>query len=178
MSPLSASRLPTGPAGFAGLLRDLGTSWPVRRTVSCSSSYNPVAMLRYLIPTLALVATLPLAAQQPAAAPPALTAADYARAEKFMGYNTTPLVLHSAGRATWLGEAGDERFWYRVTTEKGAEAVLVNPVDGSRSPCDMSACRQALREGGGGRGGGAPQGREARSPDGTSAGLSREWHLW
>jgi dipeptidyl-peptidase-4 len=135
-------------------------------------------MLRYLIPTFALVATLPLAAQQPSATPPALTAADYARAERFMGYNTTPLVLHSAGRATWLGDAGDERFWYRVTTEKGAEAVLVNPVDGSRSACDLPACRQALREGGGGRGGGAPQGREARSPDGKSAAFIRDWNLW
>ena len=30
----------------------------------------------------------------------ALTAADYARAERFMNYNTNPLVLHSAGRVT------------------------------------------------------------------------------
>src|SRR5258706_11177222 len=36
-------------------------------------------------------------AQPRADTPRALTAADYARAERFMTYNTTPLVLHSAG---------------------------------------------------------------------------------
>ena len=41
------------------------------------------------------------------------TAADYARAEKLMGYNTTPLVAHSGVRPNWLP---DERFWYRVAT--------------------------------------------------------------
>ena len=57
-----------------------------------------------------LPSTLPVSAQQSSYAPPALTAADYARAEKFMGYNTTPLVLHGGVRPTWLG-AGDDRFW-------------------------------------------------------------------
>ncbi|MGC2656504.1 MAG: DPP IV N-terminal domain-containing protein [Bryobacteraceae bacterium] len=37
------------------------------------------------------------------------TAADYQRAEKFMPYNTTPLVTGLIGRATWLD---DDRFWY------------------------------------------------------------------
>ena len=46
-----------------------------------------------------------------------LTAADYARAEKFLTYNTTPLVLRSGVRPTWLP---DERFWYRTMTENGA----------------------------------------------------------
>ena len=66
---------------------------------------------------LAASSTLSVSAQQSSYAPAALTAADYARAEKFMAYNTTPLVLHSGVRATWLA-AGDERFWYRMTTEK------------------------------------------------------------
>ena len=35
--------------------------------------------------------------------PRAMTNADYQRAEKFMGYNTNPLVLHSGGaRPNWL----------------------------------------------------------------------------
>ena len=59
------------------------------------------------------------------------TAADYARAEKFMGYNTTPLVLHSGVRPNWLP---DERFWYRVTTAEGAEFILVDPMKGTRAP--------------------------------------------
>lgn len=59
------------------------------------------------------------------------TAAEYQRAEKFMGYNTTPLVLHAPGRPTWLP---DDRFWYRVTTENGPEFVLVDPAKGTRAP--------------------------------------------
>src|ERR671923_2235907 len=47
----------------------------------------------------------------------ALTANDYARAEKFMGYNTNPLVLGAGIRPRWLA---DDRFWYRVTTPAGS----------------------------------------------------------
>ncbi|MEO8369108.1 MAG: DPP IV N-terminal domain-containing protein [Candidatus Solibacter sp.] len=59
------------------------------------------------------------------------TAADYQRAEKLMGYNTTPLVLRSGVRPNWLP---DERFWYRVATAEGAEFVLVDPAKGTRAP--------------------------------------------
>src|ERR1035438_6576337 len=59
------------------------------------------------------------------------TAADYARAEQLMGYNTTPLVLRSGVRPNWLP---DERFWSRVTTAEGAEFVLVDPAKGTRAP--------------------------------------------
>jgi dipeptidyl aminopeptidase/acylaminoacyl peptidase len=59
------------------------------------------------------------------------TAADYARAEKMMGYNTTPLVVRSGVRPNWLP---DERFWYRITTADGAKFVLVDPVKGTRAP--------------------------------------------
>src|SRR5215467_10023425 len=59
-----------------------------------------------------------------------LAAEDYARAEKFMPYNTNPLVLHAPGRPTWLP---DDRFWYRVTTEKGTEFVLVDPIRGTKT---------------------------------------------
>jgi dipeptidyl-peptidase 4 len=62
---------------------------------------------------------------------PALTAADYAQAEKMMSYSTTPLVLRSGVRPTWLA---DERFWYRVTTAEGREFVLVDPASGTRAP--------------------------------------------
>ncbi len=61
----------------------------------------------------------------------ALTPADYARAEKFMGYNTTPLVLRNAVRPNWLP---DERFTYRVTTADGSEFILVDPAKGTREP--------------------------------------------
>jgi dipeptidyl aminopeptidase/acylaminoacyl peptidase len=64
-------------------------------------------------------------------APPAFTAADYARAEKFMAYNTTPLVFGTGIRPNWI--AGD-RFWYRVTRQDSAEFILVDPVKGTRAP--------------------------------------------
>jgi dipeptidyl aminopeptidase/acylaminoacyl peptidase len=79
-----------------------------------------------------LIAAAPAISQQHAAeSPRALTAADYARAEKFMGYNTAPLVFRAAVRPNWLP---DERFWYRVTTPEGSEFVLVDPAKGTRAP--------------------------------------------
>src|SRR6185295_19941640 len=62
---------------------------------------------------------------------PALTADDYARAEKLLGYNTNPLVLHAGVRPTWLP---DDRFWYRVATEQGNEFILVDPARGTKAP--------------------------------------------
>jgi hypothetical protein len=47
---------------------------------------------------------------QPAPAP-AVTLADYQRAESFLGYRTAPLVLNAGVRPTWLP---DGRFWYRT----------------------------------------------------------------
>src|SRR5262245_66643736 len=102
------------------------------------------------------------------AQPRALTAADYARAEKFMNYNTTPLVLHAAGRATWLPDdpstGSGSRFWYRVTTEKGSEAVLVDAARGTRAPCTLPECAASSEQGGRGGGQGAPN--DVVSPDG------------
>ena len=102
------------------------------------------------------------------------TDADYARAERFMTYNTTPLVLHSAGRATWLP---DDQFWYRTTTEKGSEAVLVDAAHATRSVCDLPACRAAGR--GRGNAGAAPATRfDVPSPDGKRTAFVRDWNLW
>jgi dipeptidyl aminopeptidase/acylaminoacyl peptidase len=83
-------------------------------------------MPRSLLTLLILLAALPAVAQ-----PRVFTAADYAQAEKFMGYNTTPLVLHGGVRVTWLA---DDRFWYRNVTSEGSEFVLVDPARGSRAP--------------------------------------------
>ena len=48
------------------------------------------------------IAGPPLAAQQAPPTPRALTADDYARAERFMGYNTNPLVFRMTVRPNWL----------------------------------------------------------------------------
>lgn len=76
---------------------------------------------------LAAAALMPAAAQQQTA----VTAADYARAEKFLGPNVTPLVVGGAVSANWLPE---ERFWYRNTTAAGSEFILVDPAKASRAP--------------------------------------------
>lgn len=94
--------------------------------------------LRALILGLALcLSTAAWAAAQSAspAAParPALTAGDYARAEKFLSYNTAPLVLHGAVQPNWVSKDGD-RFWYRTTTEGGVEFVLVDPAKRAKAP--------------------------------------------
>ena len=68
----------------------------------------------------------PAAAQQPAV----VTAADYARAEKFLQPAMGPLVVGGSVAANWLP---DERFWYRNTTAEGAEFILVDPAKRTRA---------------------------------------------
>ena len=118
------------------------------------------------------LAIVPMGAQQRA-----LTRADYARAEKFMTYNTTPLVLRSGVRPTWLE---DGRFWYRVTTDKGSEAFVVDPVKRTKAACDLAACKST--EGGRGARGAGPNAAAARndipSPDGKRTAFVREHNLW
>ncbi|MGO9269396.1 MAG: DPP IV N-terminal domain-containing protein [Terriglobia bacterium] len=81
---------------------------------------------------LGLVITSP-ARSQDAASPRALTAADYARAEKFMGYNTNPLVYHAVQPA-WTSETSGERLWYRDTDAAGTRFVIFDPVKLTKEP--------------------------------------------
>ena len=134
----------------------------------------------------AIAAAVPMRAQQAGGtgAPPprALTEADYARAEKYMTYNATPLVLRSGVRPTWLP---DGRFWYRITTETGSEAFLVDPVKATKGACDLPACAAGAAAGrgagappaGGGGGRGAAR-TDAPSPDGKRTVFIRDWNLW
>jgi dipeptidyl aminopeptidase/acylaminoacyl peptidase len=122
-----------------------------------------------------LLATTIAVAQERAAAPRTLTAADYARAEKFMPYNTTPLVLHAGVRPAWVAGDGSDRFWYRTTTEKGSEAVLVDPVKGTRSACDLPVCQASDRD----DSSRPPPGRyDELSPDRRKLAFVRDWNLW
>jgi len=108
---------------------------------------------------------------------PAMTAADYARAEKMLGGNVTPLVHRAGVRANWLP---DERFWYRVTTESGSEAVLVDPAKATKAPCTLPACAATGGRGGrGGQGGGRGAARtDVPSPDGKRTAYIKDWNLW
>ncbi len=60
-----------------------------------------------------------------AAQEPALTADDYARAERFLTQHTDPLVYRATVSPEWLD---DGRFWYRNDVPGGHEYVLVDPV--------------------------------------------------
>jgi dipeptidyl-peptidase-4 len=71
--------------------------------------------------------TLPGAAQSRAA----VSAADYARAEQFLGYNTNPLVANGPVQANWLA---DDRFWYRNVTAAGSEFILVDAARATKAP--------------------------------------------
>jgi len=112
-----------------------------------------------------------------AAQRPALTADDYARAEKMLSYNTDPLVDRNGVRATWLP---DGRFWYRVLTPTGSEYVIVNPADGSRKTAatfnELGVPAIATGTGRVGRRGGSAD--PATSPDGKRTVFIKDYNLW
>jgi dipeptidyl-peptidase 4 len=82
---------------------------------------------------LALVAAIGAAAvvSGRAQSPAAVTVADYQRAERFLNYNTNPLVFNGPVRATWL--PGD-RFWYRNLGPTGAQFFLVDAAKATKVP--------------------------------------------
>ena len=101
---------------------------------------HPAILLLLLSSTLAA----PAAGQQRQ-----LTAADYARAERFLAPNTAPLVTGLAGTPAWL-EGG--RFWYRTTTQDGVAFVQVDAEQGTRAEAfDQSRLAAALAAVTGGR---------------------------
>lgn len=85
-----------------------------------------------LLTSIALVGTVPAAlhAQKPYSRG-AVPAAQYARAERFLGYSVDSLVYGASVRPTWLA---NDRFWYRNTTAQGAEFIVVDPNKRTRAP--------------------------------------------
>jgi dipeptidyl-peptidase 4 len=126
--------------------------------------------LRFAAIILTLAAS-PILSQQPA-----LTAIDYARAEKMLSYNTGPLIDRNGVRPTFLP---DGRFWYRVLTPTGSEYVLFNPADGSRktgakfADLGLPPATPAGRQGRRGSGEDA-----AVSPDGKRTAYIKDFNLW
>ena len=121
---------------------------------------------------------LTLCAMSGAAQRPALTADDYARAEKMLSYNTEPLVDRNGVTPRWLP---DGRFWYRALTPTGSEYVLVNPADGSRKTAatfnELGVTGNGTAIGGGRRRGGGGS-DPTTSPDGTKTAFIRDYNLW
>ncbi len=100
-----------------------------------------------------------------------LTSEDYARAEKMLAYNTSPLVDRGAVRPAFLP---DGRFWYRVLTATGSEYVLINPADGTRTAGE-SLAKLGITTPATARPGG---GIEIKSPDGRKEAFIKDWNLW
>jgi dipeptidyl aminopeptidase/acylaminoacyl peptidase len=90
-----------------------------------------------------MAGTIVFAGESEEKASRALTADDYARAEKFMSYHTGSLVLNLGIRPVWL--PGD-RFWYRKSLKEGRkEFVLVDPARETRRPAfDHAGIAKAL----------------------------------
>ncbi len=60
-----------------------------------------------------------------------VTAGEYEHAETFMSYNTEQLVDRGSVRPNWLAA---DWFWYRILTPQGSEFIMVDPVEGRRTP--------------------------------------------
>jgi dipeptidyl-peptidase-4 len=114
---------------------------------------------------------------------PQVTAADYARAERFLRNNVLPLVSGIGVQPSWLG---GERFWYRSSVATGSELIVVDPARALRSLCsaetgrcdaaiddrEASRARAEFRRASG-------RGRaESISPDGKRAAFIRSHNLW
>lgn len=105
----------------------------------------------------------------------ALTAADYARAEKMLRFNLDQLVDRASVSPNWLP---DGRFWYRVLTPTGSEFVLVDPATGRRQTATdkktlLAGIDVAETEA-------DRRGRFSAmfSPDGKRVAFIRDWNLW
>ncbi|MFM9905121.1 MAG: DPP IV N-terminal domain-containing protein [Pyrinomonadaceae bacterium] len=124
----------------------------------------PVVAISILLCTFAAIAQRPV-----------ITADDYARAEKMLGFSTAPFVDRNGVRPTWLP---DGRFWYSVLTPTGREFVLMNPVDGTRktgkSTIDLGIPSPPPSVAGGRFG--AANG--VTSPDGKKSAYIKDFNLW
>ncbi|MGH7524917.1 MAG: DPP IV N-terminal domain-containing protein [Gemmatimonadales bacterium] len=131
-----------------------------------------------------IVAAAPISAQS-------VTAADYARAERFLGPALNGLVVGGTVAANWLPGDRDDRFWYRGATPTGAVYFMIDPVRKTRTRVPAAdtaglphtAVVPSFGRGGGrgGRGGGPVAAHSEpllRSPDGKRGAFVRDWNLW
>jgi dipeptidyl-peptidase 4 len=112
-----------------------------------------------------------------------VTAADYARAERFLRANVLPLVSGIGVQPSWLG---GERFWYRSNRIGGSDLVVVDPTRVLRSVCssETERCGAAIDANEVSRARAEFARRPARgsnelvSPDGKRAAFIRNYNLW
>jgi len=147
---------------------------PGRGSIRTSSSFFNVALH-----SATLIAIAFCGASAGAQQAPAVTAADYARAERFLRQNTLPLVSGLSIQPLWLS---NDRFVYRASATGANQFVIVDPARGSRVACspETDRCGGALdpREVSRLQQGSQPRRPESVSPDGKSAAFIRNWNLW
>ncbi|MBP6003982.1 MAG: DPP IV N-terminal domain-containing protein [Pyrinomonadaceae bacterium] len=124
---------------------------------------------------IAIVAVLVAFSTVGFAQSPAMTADDYARAEKMLSYNTGPLVDRAGVRPTFLP---DGRFWYQVLTATGREFVMIDPANGSRKTAATLAELGVTAPAGAGGPGRFGGGLDVKSPDGKRSVFIKDWNLW
>ncbi len=61
-----------------------------------------------------------------------VTSSDYARAERFLPWNASKLLLHADVLPQWIEESS--RFWYRKRVAAGHEFIYVDPASGEQRP--------------------------------------------
>ena len=73
-----------------------------------------------------------------------VTAADYARAEQLLQYNSERLVLNQVDDLQWMTR---QVFWYRRRSSRGIEFIRVDASHGTRRPLfDPEALKSAVRD--------------------------------
>lgn len=132
-------------------------------------------MKKIIFANLLVCFAIPVFAQNP---PQQLTAADYDRATKNLGFSTRKLIDRGTVTPNWMP---DGKLWYSVPVGTGKEYVLVDPADGSRKTGksikelfgnDTAKVKEA-----------APMMRrnfsnDVASPDGSKIAFIRDWNLW
>lgn len=146
-----------------------------RRILSVALAATALATM--VLGTTVLPSLVPQLAAQ--AAPRQLTAADYAKAERWLGFGTSPLVFGIGVNPNWLA---NEQFTYSVQhPDRSRPMILVDPAKGTKTNCAANAAvcdavvpkptaiNRPLRP---------EMSRGTLSPDKQKYAFIRDWNLW
>lgn len=109
-------------------------------------NYISLSTQNIIIVTVALsFAFLAVACVSDFQAAPKVTKEDYARAERFLGWNVSRYILNGEVTYEWIGES--DRFWYLRQKDNGKEFVIVDAATAQRQPAfDHEKLAQALAQ--------------------------------
>ncbi len=125
-----------------------------------------------------LLAATAIAFAYNAGAQVALTKKDYENAERFLTYNTEPLIDGGNVRPNWMP---NDQFWYLASNSKKSDFILVDPVKRTRSAAfDQQKLAAALSTASGNKYDGAklPFQSISYSADGRSVSFTADGKKW